>query len=819
MDLSGFDQPGFSGNLNATAQPQQPSVPQGHSGGLLGAIGSALTQAPKYFLNTAIVNPTKEIAAQATGNKVAYNNAVRNAQSNLVGGAKNVSSNPNTNLKNFGKTLVGNTAQLAGTVLAPEAKGAGIIAKAGAAAKGGAILGAGSSLANGQNVVKGAAEGAITGAALSPVASLISKMGGKVLTSGLNGTENATEANPTVGQKISSFLINKGQQAEAKIGGFGTGQKVSGQQLSVAGSQKIGQTLKNEGINALGPQEQASQVEQKLSSINQARQHLIDSNNTSLTPQDTQAIRDMVQKRLNQTAGGTSNTVQGHATTFLNELSNSQDVAALGKYKTSLDNNMINWAKNPASTEPGQQLAAKTVRGALKDFIEQKVPGIGDVNARATDLQTAHSALLGASGRLANLTSGGEGLWGKLLSPVSSVVEEGKQLAARGTTKLGEALAGKTSGEARNILPPMQEGVQAAEAPTVGVAPTTGALPTNTAAPPQIPGAPQPASNALEGEIIPPDAASTQVQASTPRTPVEAEIVPPSSNGTPPPNGGGTPPSAPPPGMPAPTTPANVAQGRSYAMPSPVTRAGVTQSGLGILGSLSGSGQKQQTPTVPQYGTSALNSGSASTRSGTANTSNQNSQYPEANMLYDIERDPTHASTYEALYKIINPAPSASSLSNLTTQQKNQLTGSQNAIAALQGYTQQIQQLAGKMTGPLGGTLGTTLGKYGLGGSEAANAYALEQSAADVATQIAGGLSPTGRAAQGLINQVKESLPKITDSPQVAQDKTTQLIARMQAVMQTESTPLSTYVGNSAGGGDIGAQLSDLLASQGSTSQ
>lgn len=795
MDLSGFDAPGFSGDLNA--QARQASAPQvavatpagqGNHGGIFHAIASSLLAAPKYFVNADIIDPAKELMAQATGNQTAYNNAFRGAQQNLVGNNK-VSSNNGQNATNFLKTLASNTGQLAGTVLAPEAKGAGLLPKVAAAAKGGAIIGGSSALGNNQNILKGAAEGAATGAVAAPVASLISKLGGRVITNGANGLENATEANPTIGQKISNALINKGQQEEAKIGSFAPGQKVNGQQLSVAASQRIGQTLKNEGINGIGTAEQASQVEQKLNSLNQARSSLIDSHNQPLTPQDLQTLRSAIEQRLQNTVGGTADTVQKHANTFINELMNSKDVAALGKYKTGLDNNAINWARNPASVEPGQQLAAKTIRGVLKDYIEQKVPGIADVNARATALQTAHGALLNASNRIANLTSGGEGLWGRLLS--GDTAEKGKQVLARATTKAGEMLGGKPANTApETVLPPMNEAATTAT-------PTTGAVPGAGGTPPPPP---------------PP-----QAQAPTPPTALEGEVVNPGGKAA----AGNTPPPPPPvppttpqaaPTAPAtPATPANVAAGK-YQIPQPVVRAGTTTAGLGILGSLSGN-QQQQTPTTPQYGTSALNTGTA----GTQAAAGQNSQYPEANMLYDIERDPAHASTYEALYKIINPPTPASSLSNLTTQQKNQLAGSQNAIAALQGYLQQIQGLAGSMTGPLAGTLGTTLGKYGLGGSEAANAYALQQSAADVATQIAGGLSPTGRAAQGLINQVKESLPKVTDSPAVAQDKATQLVARLQAVMQTEATPLSTYVGNSAGGGDLASQLSDLLASQGST--
>lgn len=607
------------------------------------------------------------------------------------------------------------------------------------------------------------------------------------------------DAKPTIGQKLTNAVVNRGEQTQAKLGGFAPGQKVAGKQLNTVASNRIAQTLQNEGISALGAPEQLDQVGQKLTNLNKARAALIDSNNAPLTDEDHAALTQAVADRLSKTAGGTADNVQKHAATFLSEANDSEDVASLGKYKTSLDNNAINYNRNPASVEPGQALAAKAVRGSIKDMIEQKVPGIGDINARATGLSTAESALMNSSARVANLTTGAEGLWGRILS--GELAEKGKSAAAKTAVKVGTALGGKGAIEpgalavAGDTGVPAERGIAQEGAQKIagaGAPPPTDLTGTTTTA--------EPVATTLPG--------TTQSAVQTPNSTLMGSL-------------GKL--------IGVPKAVGKAITGRTIA---PVlAKPGATASktllqlgGRGIGSAVSGVQPQQITPQpgAQQLGASSLDTtpggatgglpGTSDTSTGTAD---ENSAYPEANMLYDIERDPKNASTYEALYKIINPAPSSSSLDNLTTNQKNQLTGSQNAIAALQGYTDQIQQLASGTQGPVGGSLSALLGKYGIGGQNAANAYALQSSAADVATQIAAGLSPTGRATASLITQVKESLPKVTDSPAAAQAKVSQLVSRLQAVMQTEATPLSSYVGSAAGGGDIGSSLQDLLQSTG----
>lgn len=168
-------------------------------------------------------------------------------------------------------------------------------------------------------------------------------------------------------------------------------------------------------------------------------------------------------------------------------------------------------------------------------------------------------------------------------------------------------------------------------------------------------------------------------------------------------------------------------------------------------------------------------------------------QFSQQDLLAAIAADPTHASTYEALYTALAKPDT----DDLTTNQQNELTGSQNAIAAAKDYLSQIQNVqnnGGVDTGPVGGALGSLLGKYNIGGQKTANTYALKTSTADVAAQIAGGLSPSGRPSAALLKQVETSLPKVTDSPAAAQAKVSYLIGRLESVQQTEATPLTDIV-------------------------
>ena len=151
-------------------QMQQQPQRQGGLGGLVRGVISGAGEPFSYLLNSAIVNPTKELAATATGNKVALRNATKE-------------SNRELGLGDSGSDLTGGLKKWAGnsTQAALSLTGAPTTFK-GAAALGGAT-GAASTLAqrdsNLEDVLTSGVLGAGTGAAFKGAGNLTGKLTSK----------------------------------------------------------------------------------------------------------------------------------------------------------------------------------------------------------------------------------------------------------------------------------------------------------------------------------------------------------------------------------------------------------------------------------------------------------------------------------------------------------------------------------------------------------------------------------------------------------------------------------------------------------------
>lgn len=134
----------------------------GGFGGLLGGIARSIAEVPAYFINAAVVNPTKELAAQATGNKLALKNARMESNRELGLGSSG------QDLEGGLKKWAGNTAQLAAMAV-PVGKAASVGGKLATGAGTGAVYGGGASLAGGgslEDVLSGAVQGGAIGGVL-----------------------------------------------------------------------------------------------------------------------------------------------------------------------------------------------------------------------------------------------------------------------------------------------------------------------------------------------------------------------------------------------------------------------------------------------------------------------------------------------------------------------------------------------------------------------------------------------------------------------------------------------------------------------------
>ncbi len=122
----------------------------------------------------------------------------------------------------------------------------------------------------------------------------------------------------------------------------------------------------------------------------------------------------------------------------------------------------------------------------------------------------------------------------------------------------------------------------------------------------------------------------------------------------------------------------------------------------------------------------------------------------------------------------------------LSTAQQTNLDGLNQAAATLGAYYQQLQS-AGGGQGVAIGPVQSLLGKVGLGGDQAKNARAVEQTRIDVATTLARAMTGNSRPAQQQIESWKQSIPNITDPQGVAQQKLQNLMQLIQARTQVYS--------------------------------
>lgn len=165
----------------------------GGFGGLLGGIARSIAEVPAYFINAAVVNPTKELAAQATGNKLALRNARMESNRELGLGSSG------QDLEGGLKKWAGNTAQLAAMAV-PVGKAASVGGKLATGAGTGAVYGGGASLAGGgslEDVLSGAVQGGAIGGVLGagPVNLMKGAAGGtKAVVRGGNVLQAANQA-------------------------------------------------------------------------------------------------------------------------------------------------------------------------------------------------------------------------------------------------------------------------------------------------------------------------------------------------------------------------------------------------------------------------------------------------------------------------------------------------------------------------------------------------------------------------------------------------------------------------------------------------
>lgn len=362
------------------------------SPGLVSRLIGGLTQAPKYFLDADIVNPTRELAAQFSGNKTAAANAEQ-AQTNTLGGSAS----------EIAKRLVGNTAQLGATVLAPELKGASLGAKIVAGAKTGAVIGGGSAAANDQGILEGAAKGAAFGGAIPLGAKILGVGGSKAA-----GTITDNEPQNAL-QKIKANLNNHFQQTEAAANGSNAGAKLPGSGpagISLEQSQKLAQLADKYKIPAGSPSTRLRAIQGQLTTAGSEINDKIAQNNVSLDTTDKQAIMDEFNKEI--AAQPNAKSLQGKASELSSHFldgSGVKDLQGLNKYRQLVDEG-INYNRQAGAPDPVAEQVGTIMRNTLSDQVGKYAPDVAKANSTFSELKSLEAPTLMENQKLAQTTGG-----------------------------------------------------------------------------------------------------------------------------------------------------------------------------------------------------------------------------------------------------------------------------------------------------------------------------------------------------------------------------------------------------------------------------
>lgn len=381
---------------NAPKTPQRKK--RGGIGGILESVVRGAAEPFSYLLNTAIVNPAKELSASATGNRVALRNARRESNREIGLGEEG------TDLEGGLKKWAGNSAQALLTTAAPAVntvrKGATIGAGTGGSA---ALTDRDSTLGD---IATGAAFGGVTGGGLSAGSKILSKLTNKA-----------------------GSPLGKGIDAEASGIARGTPLK-GGRTVTPEYEQELQDFMRSgskayipTGIKAGKPRKQSTQAQEVFNNVKKKLNTTLDDINREIGDPDKISITSRVQKLLDDDAGITGTTKTWGK--FEQKLKKATDLKGLEKIRREADDLAF------SSEKAGKTSAARQARHVRDEIDNYITPESEAYKAVKKDYRLAKDALeLTAKG--SRSAKGGR-------VPLISV-EAGKQSVSGAKSKAGDVL-------------------------------------------------------------------------------------------------------------------------------------------------------------------------------------------------------------------------------------------------------------------------------------------------------------------------------------------------------------------------------------------
>lgn len=267
----------------------------------------------------------------------------------------------------------------------------------------------------------------IEGGALAGVGSALKGVstGAKALTNLGKGTVKEAPAVEKTGSTFLKNLTTQGQQAQGRVAGVSAGSKVAGRELAPQDTERMLQTLKDEGIQTGNANNTFRDLQDKLKTYGQGIADHFKTNDAPLNPEDTKVIASNFLGGLKTT----DPTILKQAQIISDDLEkNVKSTKDLWNFRKTLDGRI-------PDTKFGDEATTAKI-SALKDarqYISNElghVPGMKNYH----DLSEIKPFVSAESKRLNNPSGG---IVGRVLS--SGVVQKGESTVGKLTEKVGQA--------------------------------------------------------------------------------------------------------------------------------------------------------------------------------------------------------------------------------------------------------------------------------------------------------------------------------------------------------------------------------------------
>jgi hypothetical protein len=262
----------------------------------------------------------------------------------------------------------------------------------------------------------------------------------------------ATERAATASPGLATKLYNKGVMTEARSGGFGQGEKVTGgESLGFRDSQKISKSLADEGITGANASARQIAVGDRLANHSRTIDSAVAAKNVEVPEDQLVNILDRVQGRILGSNGkGVTGFQVGNkaqvdiAKSYARQLSGVKDARGLLDFKRSLDADAINYGRNSMSPDPVKEQIAKAFRQEVNKDFGDLVPEAKAASTAYSKLHDANEFLKQAARDQSNAATqgGASGLVSRFLT--SDAANTAKSKVGLGLQKVGGALGAET---------------------------------------------------------------------------------------------------------------------------------------------------------------------------------------------------------------------------------------------------------------------------------------------------------------------------------------------------------------------------------------